>query len=261
MRYQELPKARITLQDMESRRRGVLAREAAGQAKVKALTDQIELSTLRAPISGRLGMVQVAPGQSLAVGAAVAEVVDLEEIDVLCYVPPSTAARLALGQPARIRPSGGGGTENGPAGKIIFVAVQAQPETGNYAVKARFANADWMLRANAAVTLEVQTQAERERLSVPDAALQEDQDPPGVVVFRDLKVVKNKDGKEEKQGKAKRLRAVLGVRDRAWRVAEVIRLEDPETKELVPLKEALIIVEGGNGLHYGDLVKIQEEED
>src|SRR4029079_17024992 len=173
LRYQELPKARIALQDAESRRRGVVARQAAGQAKVKAMSEQIELSTLRAPIAGRLGLVQVVPGQSLAVGSAIAEVIDLEEVDVLSYVPPSTAARLAVGQPARVRPAGEGGTESGPSGKLIFVAVQAQPETGKHAVKLRFTNPEWKLRANAVVTLEVQTQSEKERLSVPEAALME----------------------------------------------------------------------------------------
>ena len=36
--------------------------------------------TLRAPIAGRLGVLQVAPGQTVPVGTTIADVIDLDEI-------------------------------------------------------------------------------------------------------------------------------------------------------------------------------------
>ena len=259
----EKEKARLIQQDAQSKLRGVMARQVAGQAKIKSLNDQIELSTLRAPITGRLGLLQVVPGQSLAVGSAVAEVLDLAEIDVISFVPQRSIGLLTLGMNARIKSSEESATKEsiGPTGKIVYVAQQAQAETGNYAVKIRFPNPDLKLKANAVVSVEVQTEQDKERMTIPDSALMEDQDPPGVVVLEDLKVVKTKEGKEEKRGKARLLRATIGARDRAWHVVELLALENAETKEMVPLKEALIIVEGGHGLHDGDLVKIQVEED
>jgi len=259
----EMKKSRLALQDSESKLRGVIARQAAGQAKVKSLNDQIELSTLRAPIAGRLGLLQVVPGQSLAVGTAVAEVMDLAEIDVISFVPQHTVTQLTLGMLARLKSSDESATKEstGPTGKIVYIAQQAQAETGNYAVKIRFPNPDLKLKANAVVTVEVQTEQDKERMTIPDSALMEDQDPPGVVVLQELKVEKTKEGKEEKRGKARLLRATIGVRDRAWHVVEILSLENAESKEMVPLKDALIIVEGGHGLHDGDPVKIQVEED
>ncbi len=257
-----IKKASLGLQDAESKKRGIAAKVAAGQARVKTLNEQLELSTLRAPIAGRLGMLLAAPGQSLAIGTAIAEVIDLTEIDVLCHVPPRVAAQLSLGLPARFKATDDAPAEAGAAlGRIVYIAQQAHPETGNCAVKLRFPNPNLRLRAGAVVAVQVQTQPAKERYTVPDTALLEDTEPPGIVIFKDLAVVKTKDGKEEKQGKAKRLRAILGVRDPNWHVVEILGLQDPETKEQVPIKEALIIIEGGHGLHDGDLVKREEEEE
>lgn len=259
----EKEKARLAWQDAESKLRGAIARQTAGLAKVKSLNDQIDLSTLRSPIAGRLGLLQVVPGQSLAVGVAVAEVLDLAEIDVISYVPQHTVTQLAIGMPARIKSTEESAAKesNGPLGRIVYIAQQAQAETGNYAVKIRFPNPDLKLKANAVVTVEVQIEEDKQRMTIPDSALMEDRDPPGVVVLDDSKIEKTRDGKEEQRGKARVLRATIGVRDRSWHVVELLSLENAETKEMVPLKDALIIIEGGHGLHDGDLVKIQAEED
>jgi RND family efflux transporter MFP subunit len=257
----DMSKAQLALQDAQSKQRGVVAKQEAGNASVKLLNDQIALSTLHSPIDGRLGMVQVVPGQSLAIGAAIAEVVDLSEVDVLCYVPPYISKQLKEGMPARVKSPAEGPSDYSGTGKIIYIALQASPETGNFAVKVRFPNPDLRLRANTVLAVEVQTQPEKERLTIQDTALMEDQDPPGVIVFQDLKVEKTKEGKEEKRGKARLLKAIVGVRDRSWRVVEILGLEDPETKESIPLKDALFVIEGHHGLETGDVVKVLEEED
>ena len=145
-----------------------------------------------------------------------------------------------------------------PPGKIVFIAVQAQPETGNFAVKVRFPNPELRLRANGVFPLRVQTEPEKKRLTIPESALLEDQDPPLVVVVQDIKEEEH-EGKKLKVGKAHKLRARLGVRDRALHRVEILSLEDPEKKEKIDLKEVQFIVEGGNGLHDDDAVKVEEE--
>src|SRR5207253_3742810 len=103
--------------------------------------------------------VQAVPGQTLAIGTTVAEVVDLGEIDVLSYEPPYKAARLALGQAARLVTEKG--DESGPRGKIVFIAVQAQPDTGSFAVKVRFPNSELRLRGGSVLRIEVLTKQEQ----------------------------------------------------------------------------------------------------
>jgi RND family efflux transporter MFP subunit len=255
----ELEKARVSRKDALSKQKGADAKLATTRAELKAAETQLDFYTLRAPISGRLGLVNAMTGQTLPAGTAVAEVVDLDEIDVLCYAPPRLIARLEDGQPARL------GGSNGPQGKVVYVAVQAQADTGNFAVKVRFPNPKAALKTNGVVRVLVQTEAPKQRTVIPESALMEDQDPPAVVVAVDVKSHKNEEGKEEKLATARKLRAVVGVRDREHQRVEVRDLyrEDPETKkrERVKAKGALFVVEGAHGVQDGDPLKLEEEKE
>jgi multidrug efflux pump subunit AcrA (membrane-fusion protein) len=88
----ELDKARLALKDAESKYKGVKAKEDIARAEVKAIDEQISLYTLRSPLAGQLSMVHAVPGQTLPAGTAVAEVVNLDDIDVLCFVPANTVS-------------------------------------------------------------------------------------------------------------------------------------------------------------------------
>jgi HlyD family secretion protein len=258
----ELNRAKLAVQSTESQQRGTLAKQEGAARDLKALDAQLALYTLRAPITGRLGLVQVGLGQSLTVGTPVADVVDLDEIEALCYVPPHTRARLVEGQSARfVRVKANGEPDLGPAdGKVVYLARQAQTDTGNFAVKVRFPNKDGRLLANTVIRVQVETQAEKERTTVPEAALLEDQDPPGVIVIDKLETKKNAEGKEEKVGVARRLQATVGVRDREWHVVEILGLKDD--KQAVPLtEETLVVTKGAHGVRDGDAVRIAEEDD
>ena len=79
-------------------------------------------------------MMQVTPGQSIAAGTTVTDVVVANEINVLCYVPPHAIGRLVLGQPCAVD------ARQPPTGEVVFIAAQAEAETGNFAVKVRFQN-------------------------------------------------------------------------------------------------------------------------
>src|SRR5262249_54095122 len=135
--------------------------------------------------------------------------------------------------------------------------VQGQADTGLVPVKVRFPNPALRLRTNAAVRVMVLTQPERKRLTLPEEALMEDQDQPAVVVVEEVKTEKNKEGEEQTLGKARKLRAITGTRDRQRRRVEILGLVDPEKKEEVSLQGTLFVVEGGNGLHDGDAVKVE----
>jgi RND family efflux transporter MFP subunit len=253
----EMDKARIALQDARSKQRAVAAKEAVLRAELKSLDAQLDFYTLRTPIAGTLGLLQAVAGQTLAPGASVAEVIDLDEVDALCFAPPHVARRLVVGQSARLADEAKG------VGKVVFISVQAQAETGNVAVKVRFPNKDLALRANSVVRVLVQTHAEKDRLVIPEAALMEDQQPPAIMVVRDL-VTREHEGKPEKIGKALKLNARIGVRDREHRQVEVLGVEVADKKnekEKFTLKDLLVVTDGGHGLHDGDAVKLEEEEE
>ena len=261
----DLQKMEFAFKDAEAKLQVAKGRMAAGAKEVQALQEQIRLYTLAAPISGRLCRILVVPGQTLPVGTPVAEVVDLEDqIDVLCFVPQRIIRKLAIGQPAK---SGGVDGEASPApeaeGRIEYIADQAEPETGNLALKVRLSNKDAHLRANSVLRIRVLTKPARECLSLPEAAVMEDEDPPTVVLVENVKTATNAEGKEETTGVARRLQVELGVRDRSLHQVEILRLidteKDPAKKWQGEVKDALFVVEGGAGLQTGDAVKLEVE--
>jgi membrane fusion protein (multidrug efflux system) len=258
----ELEKARIALKEAESRKLLVQAKAKTAQAELQGLNKQLELYAIRAPFKGRLGRIRVSLGQTLAVGAPVAEILNLDEIDVLCFAPPHLVGKLKPDLPARLVGKGEPASGEAP-GKVHFVAVQAEPETGSFAVKVRFQNPGLTIRSGRVVGVEVQTRPEAKRWVIPEAALMEDQDPPGVVVVEQVQV-KEHEGKKEKTGKARRLQARIGVRQRSRQgvegLVEVLALTDPETHKEVPLAGVLFVTEGGAGLASDDQVAIREDE-
>ena len=150
-------------------------------------------------------------------------------------------------------------------GEVAFISNQADPDTGNFAVKVRFSNKEARLPANRVVRVRVLTTPGRECLSIREAAVSEDEQRPTVVVVLNVKTEKNAEGKEETTGIARRLEAVLGIRDRTLHQVEILRLEDPEKdpakKWHGDVKDALIVVDGGHGLQTGDTVKLDVEEE
>jgi RND family efflux transporter MFP subunit len=260
----ELEKAQVLQKDAQSKQKSAISKQAAARAELKAMDAQLEFFTLRAPIAGRLSMVQAVPGQTLNPGAIVADVVDLDPIDVLCYAPPDAVARLTLQQPSKLMPPEVSNTQSassaGPPlpGKVTFIDVKAQPETGNVPVKVRFPNPDLRLRAHMVVRVHVLTSPERERLTIPESAIMEDLDIPTLIAIQDIKT-EEKDGEKHQVGKARKLQVVLGIRDRERSVVEIIRLRDPATGEAVVPEGLLFVTSGAHGLQNDDAVTLRDD--
>jgi hypothetical protein len=176
-------------------------------------------------------------------------------------VPARSAAMLKLQQEARLE----GDPAGSEPGHVIFIGVQAQPETGTIAVKVRFPNKKRDRRANTLQRVQVLTNSKSDCLTIPESALMEDTDPPTVNVVETV-TEKNKEGKEEEKHRSKKLLAEVGLRgtiiehDKEEHCVEILGLKDPETKKPLPLTEkTLFVYEGGNGLESGDLIKKEEE--
>jgi hypothetical protein len=150
-------------------------------------------------------------------------------------------------------------------GEIVYIADQAEPETGNFAVKVRLSNKGVGLRANRVLRVRILTAPGRECLSIKESAIQEDEEQPTVVIVTDVKTGPNAEGKDETAGIARRMKVVLGARDRNLHQVEILRLEDPEKDPAKrwtgELKDALFVVEGAQGLQTGDAVKLEVEGD
>ncbi|QVL33593.1 efflux RND transporter periplasmic adaptor subunit [Telmatocola sphagniphila] len=260
-------KAEYALKDAQSKLKAAQGRIVAGIKEQESLQAQLKLHTLSAPMSGRVGRIQVVRGQTLSVGTVVTELVDLEQtIDVLCYVPPSLVNQLQLGFLAI-----SSGLDAEPAaspaaeGQVVYIADQAEPETGNFAVKVRFANNEAHLRANKVQRIRIQTKPGRECLNIRESAIQADEENATVVIVVDIKTAVNAEGKAETTGIARRVKVETGMRDRTLHQIEILSLDDPEKDPQKRwsgnIREAFFVVEGGQGLQTGDTVKLDVDVD
>jgi RND family efflux transporter MFP subunit len=261
----EIEKAKVTVDEARSKVRGAELRWLAGEKQLNALDEQLKLYTLTAPIDGRLGRMLVARGQTLAVGAQVVEIFDIDkEIDLLCFVPPYVARKLKVGQPVRIGSIDDQAQPKAASveGRIYFIADQAEVDTGNFAVKVRFPNAQWGQRGNVTVKVRVLTAPGHAALTLPESALLEDQDPPVVIAVEGVEEKVLEQGKPAVEvGKARRLRARLGTRDRVLHLVEILAVDDPEKKWKGTLDTSKFVIERGSGLRNGDEIRLEVDED
>ena len=270
----ELEKAQVTLDGAKSKLRGAEIRLAMGAKELKALNEQLQLYMLTAPIDGRLGRILVVPGQTLSVGTLVAEIINIEDqIDVLCFVPPSVARKLKKDeQEARIGTiddmvlAGGKVGDKklaSASGKVVYIADQAEIDTGNFAIKVRFPNKGLGLRGNTTLRIRVQTNPGKACLTLPEEAVQQDQDPPTVIAVENYekKKINSEDKTESEVGVARILNAKLGIHDRELKLFEIVSVWDTEKKWQGNLETTRFVTEKGNGLRNGDLIKLEQEED
>jgi multidrug efflux system membrane fusion protein len=261
----EMEKTRVALEDARLKLRGAQLRVEASAKELKALNDQLHFYTLTAPIDGRLGRIMVQVGQTLSVGTPVAEVINIEnEIDLLCFIPPKVLRKLKERQTAQIGSVDemvqAGAKAASTTGKVVFIADQGEMDTGNFAVKVRFPNQSLRWRGNTTLRIRVQTSPGKACLTLPESAIQEDQDPPRVIAVENphSEVIEEK---ETEVGVARVLRVKTGIHDRVNRAVEVISVEDPEKKWHGDLETTKFVIEKGNGLRSGDRIKLEVEED
>ena len=120
-------------------------------------------------------------------------------------------------------------------------------------MKVRFPNKETHLRGNVVERIRVQVlNGEQAAALVGDQGvclqedwLIEDHDPPTVIVVEDVKEGKDDEGKPQETGTARRLSALVAVRDRENKVVGVRGLVDEDGKEYkADLKEVRFVTEG-----------------
>lgn len=90
---------------IETARAGVIDAQAAltaAQAAVQNVQAQINDATLTAPRNGRVQYRVAQPGEVLAAGGRVLNMIDLTDVYMTFYLPTAQAGRVALGAQARI---------------------------------------------------------------------------------------------------------------------------------------------------------------
>jgi membrane fusion protein (multidrug efflux system) len=138
-------------------------------AQVEQQASTVLKKTITAPFAGKLGISKVNPGQYLNPGDQIVMLQTFDPIYVDFYLPQQTLAQLAIGQDVTIT------TETFPgktfAGKITTINPAVDTDTRNVEVEATMANPTMELAPGMFTTVEVNTGAPKQYLTLPQTAV------------------------------------------------------------------------------------------
>ncbi len=219
---------------------------AEAEAKIKTAQGLVEFSkahldfhTIRSPIDGVLDSLTCHPGQTIAIGTTIGEVVNTRRVNAAVWLSPRLARGVEVGKTATVRPSdeqsiAAGGTEL--AGKVDFVGRVADPQTGNLPVRILVENVRGQLALGQSIQATIERGAKSAVLQVPVAAVLDLGEGLVLGVIRD--------------GKSVLLHPQVGTPRDGW-----VGVSGTDLKEGEP-----VIVEGGYSLPEGTPVKIAADE-
>jgi RND family efflux transporter MFP subunit len=147
-----------------------------------------QLASLRviAPLSGTVTRLNVKPGESVDVNAAVAEVIDLNRLAVSAAIPAAEANDLKIGQNVQISGTGfqpvNGQDARSTTATLAFVSPAVETSSGTVLARATLA-ANSGLRPGQFVQLRVVTAVHTNCLAAPSASVVTDESGHSVIAL------------------------------------------------------------------------------
>lgn len=144
------------------------AQLAAAMASLDTTRVSMREAALVAPIAGIVAKRQAVPGERLAPEQPLLTIVDLAMLELAGSVGTHEVGRLAAGMPVLVQVEG---VEAKVAGRIARIAPAAEPGTRSIGVTIALANPKEVLRAGQYAVAKVVLQDDKERLTLPLAAV------------------------------------------------------------------------------------------
>ena len=226
---------------------------AEAEGKIKTADAQVAFSrahlnyhTIRAPIDGVLDSLHCHPGETIAVGSPIGEVIDSRQVFASVWLPPGSAQSVRVGQAAHVRLSDTRGPAADPAanpegrgmtGKVAYVGRVADPQTGNLPIRILVDNPQGRLTIGQSLRVSIVVDERKAVLQVPAAAILDLGEGPILSVVRD--------------GKTVVLHPEPTTAHRGW-----MEVAGTDLKEGEP-----VIVEGGYNLPEKTPVKLSDEKE
>jgi len=138
--------------------------QTARQDLLNAKT-QRELLQIKAPLSGTVAAIHFKVGEAVSLATVLADLVDLDRLDIAIRVPSLEAFALRLGQAAEIS-TGSAGSDPLQQGKLAFIGAQVDPFTDTVLVRATLSKASGF-RPGQFVNARIVVEERPERLAVP----------------------------------------------------------------------------------------------
>ena len=155
----------------------LIAQIAADVAAIDAAQVQLDYTTIRAPLTGRVGFRLVDQGNlvSATQQTGIVTIAQMQPIAVIFTAPqddlPYIRDAMTAGAPQALV-SASDGARQLAAGKLTVIDNQVDPTTGTIRLKAEFANDDGALWPGLAVSARLMVSLEMHALVVPIEAIQ-----------------------------------------------------------------------------------------
>ncbi|TAK61951.1 efflux RND transporter periplasmic adaptor subunit [Methylobacter sp.] len=127
---------------------------------------QKDLLQIKAPLSGTVAAIHFKVGEAVSLNAILADLIDLDRLDIAIHVPSQEAASLRLGQSVEISTGSAASSVTIQPGKLIFIGAQIDPLTDTVLVRASLQNGSG-LRPGQFVNVRIVTEERSGRLAVP----------------------------------------------------------------------------------------------
>ena len=176
-----LDQAKQTLDQQQALVNQLKATAQGNQASIAAAQVQLSYTRIHSPVSGRVGIRAVDPGNFLRVSdtQGLFSVTQIDPIAVEFSLPqqllPTLHKLLGAKDPALVKAFLGDSSHSGTAlgeGRLSLIDNQVSASTGTIKVKARFDNPDHNLWPGQLVNVEIQTGVSQNALVVPPQVVQ-----------------------------------------------------------------------------------------
>lgn len=135
---------------------------------------QRELLRIKAPLSGTVAAIHFKVGENIGLNTVLADLIDLDRLDITLKIPSQEAAALRLGQPVEvnegIKDGSGLNAIPAPLGKVVFISPQIDPLTDTVLVRAALPSGSGM-RPGQFVSVRIAVEERSGRLAVPVASV------------------------------------------------------------------------------------------
>jgi membrane fusion protein, multidrug efflux system len=192
-RYEALvAKEYVTTQQYDQAKTVVVAGRAtlaADQANVETARLNLQFATIRAPIAGRTGSLQIKEGNLVKAGGQ--QLVTINQIQPILVRFAVPVIHLPLlrkygngALPVQVRPGGATGLADPSSGTLSFVDNAVDSMTGTILLKARFENKDGALWPGEFVNVVLSLFTQADALVIPSAAIVQGQQGSFVFIVR-----------------------------------------------------------------------------
>lgn len=169
--YQKQFISKSALESYETQVKTTQARLAQAQSQAAVSQHQTAYTQLIADRAGVIGMIQAEPGQVVAAGQTVAQIYDLQTLEIQISVPETTIDTLKIGDAAEIRLNE---SAQSYRGRIREISPAANRQTHAFDLRIQVLDADPRIKLGMTADVTFSLPNRAERMIVPTTAVTQD---------------------------------------------------------------------------------------